>query len=60
MIDCCGMALVLARGQPLWPEAAASNHLFINWLLELTLISRFNQAIMGLTGPLWILLGHYG
>ena len=35
-------------------------NLFINWLLDLTLIPRFNQAIMGFTGPLWILPGHYG
>ena len=34
-------------------------NLFINWLLDLTLIPRFNQAIMGFTRPLRILLGHY-
>ena len=38
----------------------ATINLFINWLLELTLIPRFNQAIMAFTRPLWILLGHYG
>ena len=52
MIASSGMALVLAQGQPLWP--------IINLLLDLTLLPRFNQAIMGFTRPLWILLGHYG
>ena len=38
----------------------ATINLFINWLLDLTLIPRFKQAIMGFTRPLWMLLGHYG
>ena len=38
----------------------ATLNLFINWLLGLTLIPRFNQAIKGFTRPLWTLLGHYG
>ena len=38
----------------------ATINLFINWLLDLTLIPGFNQAIMGFTRPLWILLGHNG
>ena len=33
-------------------------NLFINWLLDLTLNPRFNQAIKGFTRPLWV--GHYG
>ena len=37
-----------------------NNNLFINWLIDLTLIPVFNQAIMGFTSPLWILQGHYG
>ena len=37
-----------------------SINLFPNWLLDLNLIHRFNQAIMGFTRSLLILLGHYG
>ena len=33
-------------------------NLFINWLLDLTLTPLFNQAIIGCTRPLWILLGY--
>ena len=47
-------------GQNLVIPLQATINLFINWLLDLTLIPRFNQAIMGFTRPLWILLGHYG
>ena len=32
----------------------------LTYLLIGSLIPRFNQAIMGFTRPLWILLGHYG
>ena len=38
----------------------ATNNLFINCLLDVTLIPRFNQVITGFTRPLWILLGQYG
>ena len=67
MIACSGMALaaIMARGGR--PRVImgtiplqATNNLFINWLLELTLIPRFNQAIMGFSKPFWDLLGHYG
>ena len=34
--------------------------LFINWLLDLSLIPRFYQAIIRFTRPLWILLGRFG
>ena len=43
----------------------ATINLFINWLLDFTLIPRFNQAIIGFTKaimdftrPLWV--SHYG
>ena len=38
----------------------ANINLLFYWLLGFTLTSGFNQAIMGFTRPLWILLGHYG
>ena len=35
-------------------------NLFIIWVIGLTLNPGFNQANMGFTTPLWILLCHYG
>ena len=52
-------SLWVPKGQYLGHIQAKIN-LFINWLLDLALIPRFNQAIIGFTKPLWILLGHYG
>ena len=71
MIACRGMALALPEGSHnghyvclkvnIWAiPLQATINLCINWLLDFTLIPRFNQAIMGFTRPLWDLLGHYG
>ena len=49
--------IMAARRSMAIPLEATIN-LFINWLLDLTLTPWFNQAIMGFTRPLWILLGH--
>ena len=60
MIACNGMALVMAWGQPYWPEEEGKWPLWqetIKWLPGLTLTPGLNQAIMDFTRPLEISLG---
>ena len=59
MIACSGMAFgiglraaIMARGRRPRVIMGAQRSQFINWLLDFTLIPRFNQASMGFTRPL--------
>ena len=45
------MALLLSKGLYLGHTTTSNHSLFINWLLGVTLIPGFNQAIMGFTRP---------
>ena len=74
MIACCGMAWYWPEPQwpiprAIWPKVKtkaiglpiqADINLLINRQLGLILTPGFNQAVVGFTKPLWILLGHYG